>query len=195
MANDKNPFDDLPKRDLRHVIEEKAETAFQSRLTANGRFILQRAERKDYGIDCQIEVIRGDQATNARVHVQLKGTERGLNADGSLSVEVSRTNLNYLLMHPHSAYVAHHVPTDNLLATPAADTTSRPDLGSAGSSISYRSTSVIGFTASTGLRTSARRTLPTFPRQAADDKQHQWVPDRNGSFLSEETRGVGRNQG
>lgn len=119
MADATNPFDDLPKRDTRHVIEEKAEVAFQNRLTGNGRFMLQRADRKDYGIDCQIEVIDGDQATNARVHVQLKGTERELNADGSLSVEVSRPNLNYLLMQPHSAYVAYHLPTDTLRICPA----------------------------------------------------------------------------
>src|SRR3546814_5240917 len=97
-----------------HVTEAKAETAFQERLTASGRFILQRSDRKDYGTDCEIEVVDQGQATNVRVHVQLKGTERSLNADGSLSIEVSRLNLNYLLMHPHSFYVAYHIPTSSL---------------------------------------------------------------------------------
>ena len=46
--------------------------------------------------------------------MQLKGTERPLNADGSLSIEVSRSNLNYLLMHPHSFYAAYHIPTASL---------------------------------------------------------------------------------
>ena len=114
MANDVEGLDDLPKRDPNHVIEEKAETAFHGRLTESGRFILQRADRKDYGTDCEIEVIEQDQATNVRVHVQLKGTERPLNADGSVSIEVSRSNLNYLLMHPHSFYAAYHVPTASL---------------------------------------------------------------------------------
>ncbi|WP_366938177.1 DUF4365 domain-containing protein [uncultured Brevundimonas sp.] len=78
MPDEMSPFDDLPRRDVRHVIEEKAEAAFQAILAENGRLLLQRADRKDYGIDCQIEVISGDQATNARIHVQLKGTEREL---------------------------------------------------------------------------------------------------------------------
>ena len=119
MAGDLDYLDDLPKRDANHVAEEKAETAFQGRLTASGRFILQRADRKDYGTDCEIEVVDQEQATNVRVHVQLKGTERPLNADASLSIEVSRSNLNYLLMHPHSLYAAYHIPTSSLRICPA----------------------------------------------------------------------------
>ena len=51
MADDLDHLDDLPKRDANHVAEEKAETAFQACLTASGRFILQRADRKDYGTE------------------------------------------------------------------------------------------------------------------------------------------------
>ena len=119
MAYDLDHLDDLPKRDANHIVEEKAETAFQERLTASGHFILQRADRKDYGTDCEVEVIDQEQATNVRVHVQLKGTERPLNADGSLSIEISRTNLNYLLMQRHSFYVAYHIPTSSLRICPA----------------------------------------------------------------------------
>ncbi len=119
MADDLGHFDDLPKRDANHVAEEKAEAAFQARLAASGRFILQRSDRKDYGTDCEIEVVDQEQATNVRVHVQLKGTERPLNADASLSIEVSRSNLNYLLMHPHSFYAAYHIPTSSLRICPA----------------------------------------------------------------------------
>ncbi|GGF11957.1 hypothetical protein GCM10011611_17010 [Aliidongia dinghuensis] len=114
MADGLDDLDNLPKRDANHAAEEKAETAFQERLTASGRFLLQRADRKDYGTDCEIEVVDQEQVTNVRVHVQLKGTERPLNADGSLSIEVSRSNLNYLLMHPHSFYCAYHIPTSSL---------------------------------------------------------------------------------
>ncbi|WP_298373613.1 DUF4365 domain-containing protein [Azospirillum sp.] len=109
-----NHFDDLPKRNHNHVIEEKAEAAFKIRLSESGSFILQGVDRKDYGSDCQIEVVDQGQATNVRLHAQLKGTERAPNADGSISVEIRRTNLNYLLMHPHSFYACYHVPTDSL---------------------------------------------------------------------------------
>lgn len=107
-------FDDLPRRDRNHEIEDKAIAAFQIRLTESSAFILQATDRKDYGTDCQIEVIADGRATNVRVHVQLKGTESALNAEGSFSVEVRRTNLNYLLMQPYSLYVAYHVPTGSL---------------------------------------------------------------------------------
>lgn len=107
-------FDELPRRDRNHEIEDKAIAAFQLRLTESDAFILQATDRKDYGTDCQIEVMADGHATNARIHVQLKGTEGTLNADGSLSVEVRRTNLNYLLMQPYSVYVAYHAPTGSL---------------------------------------------------------------------------------
>ena len=110
------PFDDLPKRDRNHTIEEMAETAFRRRLVESGVFILQGVDRKDYGSDCQIEVVEDGNATNARVQVQLKGTGRAPNADGSVSVGVARTNLNYLMMQKHGFYACYHAPSDRLLA-------------------------------------------------------------------------------
>ena len=50
---------------------------------------------------------------------QGRNAERALNADASLSIEVSRSNLNYLLMHPHSLYAAYHIPTSSLRICPA----------------------------------------------------------------------------
>jgi len=111
-------FDDLPRRDQSHEIEEKAIIAFQRCLSESRSFILQAADRKDYGTDCQIEVIEDGRATNVRLHVQVKGTERALNADGSLSVEVRRTNLNYLLMQEYSFYACYHLPTGSLRICP-----------------------------------------------------------------------------
>jgi tetratricopeptide (TPR) repeat protein len=109
-----NPFDELPRRAQNHEIEDGALAAFQKRLVESGCFILQAADRKDYGTDCQVEVVAGGQATNVRVHVQLKGTERALKADGSVSIAVERTNLNYMLMQPYSFYACYHLPTDSL---------------------------------------------------------------------------------
>lgn len=107
-------IEDLPGRGSNHAIEEMAESAFQSLLSESEHFILQRADRKDYGTDCQIEVLDQGRPTNVRLHVQLKGTERPLNADGSLSISVRRTNLNYLVAQPYSVFVAYHVPTASL---------------------------------------------------------------------------------
>lgn len=107
-------FNNLPMRHKNHVTENKAEAAFQSFLSLSDDFILQAQDRKDYGTDCQIEVVDHVSATNVRIHVQLKGTEGKLNLDGSVSVEIKRSNLNYLLMQPHSLFVCYHVPTTTL---------------------------------------------------------------------------------
>jgi tetratricopeptide (TPR) repeat protein len=105
---------DLPGRGRNHSIEEEADAAFQSLITASDHFILQRANRKDYGTDCQIEVLDEGRASNVRIDVQLKGSERALNSDGSLSISVHRTNLNYLVVRPYSQFVAFHIPTKTL---------------------------------------------------------------------------------
>lgn len=107
-------LNDLPKRGNNHKIESKAEAAFQAFLAHSSDFIVQTKDRKDYGTDHQIEVIDLERATNIRLHVQLKGTEKSLNSDGTISIEVNRANLNYLEMQPHSFYVCYHVPTDSL---------------------------------------------------------------------------------
>ena len=107
-------YDNLPKRDRSHALEDEAEAAFRSLISRSGDFVLQGSDRRDYGTDCQIEVVVDGQATNVRLHVQLKGSERALNADGSLSIAVDRTNLNYLIAQPYSFYVAYHAPTKSL---------------------------------------------------------------------------------
>jgi len=107
-------FDDLPKRDRNHALEDEAEAAFQALIAQSSDFIFQGSDRRDYGTDCQIEVVYDGRPTNARLHVQLKGTERALNADRSLSISVDRTNLNYLIAQPYSFYVAYHAPTKSL---------------------------------------------------------------------------------
>jgi tetratricopeptide (TPR) repeat protein len=109
-----DPLDDLPKRHDNHATESKAEAAFQSLVSTSDDFVLQGADRQDYGTDYQIEVVDQARATNVRLHVQLKGTQKAPNADGSISIEIARTNLNYLLMQPRSLFVCYHVPTDSL---------------------------------------------------------------------------------
>src|SRR3954463_15686792 len=122
---DMDHLDDLPKRHDTHATETKAEAAFQKLLASADDFLLQAADRRDYGTDCQIEAIDGDSATNVRLHVQLKGTEGPLSVDGSVSVSVNRSNLNYLLMQPHSLFVCYHVPTDSLRFCAADEVISR----------------------------------------------------------------------
>lgn len=110
-------FNDMPGRGRNRAIEAKAEAAFRSLIAESPDFIVQRADENDFGSDCQIEVLDNGLATNVRLHVQLKGTERSLNADGSLSISIEQTNLNYLIAQGHSLFVACHVPTRSLRST------------------------------------------------------------------------------
>ena len=53
--------------------------------------------------------------TNVRVHVQLKGTRRERNADGSVSLSIDRANVNYLAMQPGALFVCYHAPSKRVL--------------------------------------------------------------------------------
>ncbi len=113
-------LDDLPKRDRNSQIQEQSETAFQTAISGCGEFVVQ-SDKKDYGTDYVIEALDAGVMTNVRVHVQLKGTETEKNADGSISVAIDRTNLNYLLTQPHSIYVCCHIPSKQILVRSADD--------------------------------------------------------------------------
>jgi hypothetical protein len=116
-----NPLDDLPQRDNTHDTAQAAEDALSQAINAHTFFVVQRADRNDYGTDVQIEARRGKAMTNVRIHAQLKGTGGSVNPDGSISVAVARKNLNYLLNQPSSLYVCYHLPSRRLLVRSAED--------------------------------------------------------------------------
>lgn len=114
-------LDDFPTRDHNSVLATRAETLFEGAIVEVDRFAVQQRDRKDYGIDFQIEAANAGGMTNFRVCVQLKGTDSNPNKDESISISVKRTNLNYLLSQPNSIYVCYHAPTDRLLVRSADD--------------------------------------------------------------------------
>jgi tetratricopeptide (TPR) repeat protein len=116
-----NPLDDLPQGGSAHETAQAAETAFRVVIDTFKLFLVQREDRNDYGSDVQIEARDNDAVTNIRAHVQLKGTHSPTKADGSVSVSVARSNLNYLLAQPDSLYVCFHLPSQRLLARYADD--------------------------------------------------------------------------
>ena len=107
-------LDDLPRRHLSHRIEDRSKTAFRAAISECDDFIIQSDDR-DYGTDFVIEAVDAGNPTNVRVHVQVKGTNCNAREDGSVSVSVARSNVNYLLMQPGSLFICHHAPTDRLL--------------------------------------------------------------------------------
>ena len=114
-------LDDLPKRDLNRQIQEQSETAFQTAMSECGEFVVQSEDKYDYGTDYEIEASDAGLMTNVRVHVQLKGTARARNVDGSVSLSIERANLNYLLMQPCSIFVCCHIPSKQLSVRSAED--------------------------------------------------------------------------
>ena len=114
-------LNDLPKRDNNRQIQEQSETAFQTAISECTEFVRQSEDKHDYGTDYVIEASDDGAMTNVRVHVQLKGTGRKKNADGSVSLSIDRTNLNYLLMQPCSIFVCCHMPSKQLLVRSAVD--------------------------------------------------------------------------
>ena len=114
--------DDFPTENPAQPIQDAAEAAFEAALKRVGLFSYQqKGDRRDYGSDYQLEVLDGNARTNFRVHVQLKGSTDTANADGSVSVSVARTNLNYLMSPSSSIYVYHRHSDGKLLVRAAED--------------------------------------------------------------------------
>ncbi len=114
-------LNDFPVRDSNSELADRAESKFDQAIVQAGRFVVQQRDRRDYGTDFQLEAKQSGAMTNFRVHAQVKGTDKRPNRDGSVSISVDRTNLNYLLSQPHSIYVCFHEPTDRLLVRTAED--------------------------------------------------------------------------
>jgi len=105
--------DELPEVGQTHLLADISEREFETVLQKTNCFQVQFRDRKDYGTDYNLEAVLNERfATNVRVSVQLKGTEKQVNNDGSLSIQVNRTNLSYLASQPYSIYVAYHKPSD-----------------------------------------------------------------------------------
>ena len=108
-------WDDFPKLDENRELEEESKSRFRAAISGSDQFLVQSEDAADYGTDFWIEARDGREPKNVRVAVQLKGTRREANADGSVSRSVKRTTLNYLAMNPASVFVCYHEPSHSLL--------------------------------------------------------------------------------
>lgn len=87
----------LPKADASSALRRDSVKALQNSLPS-ADFVFREEHEDDYGVDGTLEVLTAEGATNMRAQLQLKarsGTQ--LNADGSCSVSIETSNLNYLL--------------------------------------------------------------------------------------------------
>jgi hypothetical protein len=104
----------LPQVDRQAVLEELTFKAFEAALPPD-RFCFRDERSKDAGVDASVELILQGCSTNFRSQVQLKGTDsQDSNGDGSLSLPVAVSNLNYLLNGPAPIYVLYVAPRNEL---------------------------------------------------------------------------------
>jgi hypothetical protein len=104
----------LPKADRNSELELLSIKAFESTLPAD-KFEFRRETVSDAGVDGSLELKIHSRYTNLRAQVQLKSTDSDkANVDGSISIQVTAANLNYLLNGPSPLYVLYVAPQNEL---------------------------------------------------------------------------------
>lgn len=110
MNDDASFFDNmkLPNSNPHEALETISRNYFRP-LFCPARFEVRSEDYRDKGVDFQIEVIKQSQRqnvyTNFRFIVQLKATNTiQPNIDGSFSLQLETSNINYLLNHPMPAF-------------------------------------------------------------------------------------------
>ncbi|OCA53416.1 tetratricopeptide repeat protein [Photorhabdus namnaonensis] len=116
-----NYLDDLPKHNKASKSEIAAIEAVENAINQADLFELQSKDMHDYGTDAQLELKHNSSMTNIRIYTQVKGTEKKENADGSISISVNRTNINYLYRQRNSLYLCYHLNSKRLLVCSVDD--------------------------------------------------------------------------
>jgi len=131
MADGSSFFDNLklPSANPQEALETVSRNYFKP-LFDPARFEVRSEDYRDKGVDFDIEIIKdtGERKvyTNFRFIVQLKSTDTiNVNTDGSISIQIETSNINYLLNHPMPAYyVLYHNPSGNFYFENLRDYTS-----------------------------------------------------------------------
>lgn len=125
--NETNNLGALPKADRNSELQELSVRAFNAALPVD-KFVFRDERINDAGVDGSLEVKIDSRYTNLRAQVQLKSTDSdGINQDGSISVQVTVANLNYLLNGHSPLYVLYVVPRNELRFVWARDERKRLD--------------------------------------------------------------------
>lgn len=111
----------LPHADGGAELQRTSLAAFRAALS-DAEWIVRDERVEDLGVDVSLEVVAGGRGTNLRSQVQLKArSDLEPNADGSWSVSVPVSNLNYLLNGPTPFYVLFRPETRDLYMASARD--------------------------------------------------------------------------
>ena len=105
MNEEHDSLNNLPGVSKAAGLEERSIKAFQARLSEE-RFGIRDQSKSDFGVDLTLEARFNGKATNYQANVQLKGRSslRALK-DGSYSVPIKISNINYLLSGAFALYV------------------------------------------------------------------------------------------
>src|SRR5712691_3811007 len=112
--SDVNDLGPLPKSGRNRELQELSVRALHAALPVDA-FLSHDERIHDYGVDLSLELLISGSATNMRAQVQMKGTESLTeNSDGSISLPVKASNLNYLLSGPSPLYILYREPQHEL---------------------------------------------------------------------------------
>ncbi|ADO70285.1 DUF4365 domain-containing protein [Stigmatella aurantiaca] len=100
----------LPRAERSNELERECIAELQRRLPVD-RLVFRREGSDDFGVDGALELLVGGFATNFRADAQLKATDHPqFNRDGTLSLAVDVSNLNYLLNGLSPIYLLYVAP-------------------------------------------------------------------------------------
>jgi hypothetical protein len=95
----------LPQADANSALQRESLAAINAMLS-HAQLVIRDERADDYGVDASLEILVDGAATNFRSHLQVKArTKLHPNNDGSISLKVPTSNLNYLLSGPCPLYV------------------------------------------------------------------------------------------
>jgi hypothetical protein len=96
-AQEEDDLGPLPQTNRNAEIQRMSFAAIQSCLPTD-KFVFRDERIEDAGVDASLELLVGSGNSNLRAQAQLKGTDSDeYNVDGSFSLQVDVSNLNYLL--------------------------------------------------------------------------------------------------
>jgi len=118
----------LPEESHSKKLEDKSivflQNLFLNEFENKYKFKFSKGRDYDYGVDCNLELKINGEMTNFNCHVQLKAIdkleENAKNGDGSFSIQIKTSNLNYLLNTPKSLYIL-YVNSENVFYYEWAD--------------------------------------------------------------------------
>lgn len=114
QTNKNDDLGPLPIADRNRELEQRSITALRAALPSD-RFLFRDERADDAGVDGSLELLIDSRQTNLRAHLQLKSTDSSeRNKDGSISLAVRTSNLNYLLNGSSPIYILYIEPRNEI---------------------------------------------------------------------------------